>query len=196
MPASASRRIRISTRYCVNMKPSFPRCLSSRRSRSKTAVDLRFRWMLNGLWERNANAVGNTRRELARTKPSRRFARDAARPFGRSLGAERVAGRGRERPRRADFGGCRARAVLEIRARNWWRQNLRDALFGVRRGAPGDARVLSMSQVAVENERQRVADSVDAERAAGEKCERCWKYTPGLTGANFERSSGAVTRRD
>ena len=84
----------------------------------------------------------------------------------------------------------------KIRARNWWRQNLRDALFGIRRGAPGDARVLSMSQVAVENERQRVADSVDAERAAGEKCERCWKYTPGLTGANFERSSGAVTRRD
>src|SRR6185437_3240288 len=70
------------------------------------------------------------------------------------------------------------------------RQNLFDGLFGVQRGAPGDARVLSAS-VAVENERQRVADSVDAERAAGQKCERCWKYAPGFDGGELREILGS-----
>src|SRR6185437_11986708 len=133
------------------MKPSFPRCLSSRRSRSKTAADLRFRWMLNGLKAKNANAVGNTRRGLARTKPSRRFARDAARRFGRSLGAERVAGRGRE----PNGDGSpiswmsSANAVGNTRLGSRGR-NLFDGLFGVRRGASGGSWVLNVSQVTVE----------------------------------------------
>ena len=78
----------------------------------------------------------------------------------------------------------------KIRARNWWRQNLRDALFGIRRGAPGDARVLSVSQVAVENDHSSPI-SVDVERAVGEKCERYWKYALEVGGDELREILGS-----
>src|SRR6185437_8212085 len=139
---------------------------------------------------KNANAVGNTRRGLARTKPSRRFARDAARRFGRSLGAERVAGRGRE----PNGNGSpiswmsSANAVGNTRLGSRGR-NLFDGLFGVRRGASGGSWVLNVSQVAVENDHSSPI-SVDVER------ERCWKCAPVLAGTKpFRRPVRRAERR-